>query len=137
MKVEVADVVLIDKGRILLVQQSKKAAYGLWGFPGGHLEGNETPEEAARREIKEEVNLELGELSPLTGIIDYVYENGKKIKIYSFVGTFTGTIVLEDKLLAYNWFALDEIIAVKDILRDIRVLDASKAALSRQASGNS
>lgn len=28
-----------------------------WGFPKGHLENNETPQEAAKREVAEEVGL--------------------------------------------------------------------------------
>ncbi|MDX2194428.1 MAG: NUDIX domain-containing protein [Gemmatimonadales bacterium] len=32
-------------------------AYGNWGFPKGHLEGDETPAEAARRETHEETGL--------------------------------------------------------------------------------
>lgn len=32
---------------------------GLWDFPGGGRDGNETPEECAIREIKEELEIEL------------------------------------------------------------------------------
>jgi ADP-ribose pyrophosphatase YjhB (NUDIX family) len=50
----VVGVVLQQGGKILLVQQSKPAAYGLWGFPGGQIEEGESFEDAAIREAQEE-----------------------------------------------------------------------------------
>lgn len=42
-------------GRVLLLRRSKKGDHeGEWGLPGGKLEGDETPERAAVREVKEE-----------------------------------------------------------------------------------
>ena len=40
--------------KILLIKHKKN---GRWTQPGGHLEGNETPEEAALREVYEETGL--------------------------------------------------------------------------------
>lgn len=137
MSAEVADAVLVKDAKVLLVQQSKKVAYGLWSFPGGHLEDGETLEDTVRREVEEEVGLRLGKIFPLTGVVDHVYEGGKKVNVHSFVGDFTGTIVLENELLAYDWFSLDDIKNMKGKLRSNRVLDAATAALSQQLSDNS
>ena len=41
---------------ILLIKHTNG---GHWSFPKGHVEGNETEEETARREIKEETDLEV------------------------------------------------------------------------------
>ena len=38
---------------------------GLWEMPGGKWESHETPEEAGKREFKEEVGVEAGKLIPL------------------------------------------------------------------------
>ncbi|MFA7654139.1 MAG: nucleotide exchange factor GrpE [Candidatus Magasanikbacteria bacterium] len=49
-----------DKGEILLMKGSK---FGTpWTIPGGHVELNETCEQAAIREIKEEVGLDIDKL---------------------------------------------------------------------------
>ena len=50
--------------KILLIKHKKN---GKWTQPGGHMEGNETPEEAALREVYEETGLRvrlLGERFP-------------------------------------------------------------------------
>jgi 8-oxo-dGTP diphosphatase len=52
-----ADVLLRDEeGRILLVDPKYKPG---WDLPGGMAEGNEAPANAARRELKEELGLDL------------------------------------------------------------------------------
>ena len=50
-------------GEVLLVRHS----YGppLWSLPGGGLERGEAPEDAARREVREELGLTLAALEPL------------------------------------------------------------------------
>ena len=42
--------------QVLLVKHRKM---GWWLYPGGHLEPNEDPEQAVRREVREEVGLEV------------------------------------------------------------------------------
>ncbi|MFT9494467.1 NUDIX hydrolase [Anaerosolibacter sp.] len=54
-------------------------------FPGGKIEKNETPEEAAIRETAEELNLTLGEIE-LLGPLDYVVTPFNTI-LYPFLGT--------------------------------------------------
>lgn len=56
----VAAAALIDgDGRVLLARRAAgKAMAGLWEFPGGKLEADETPEEALVRELREELGIE-------------------------------------------------------------------------------
>ena len=66
----VSAVALIDRdGRVLLAQRPEgKSMAGLWEFPGGKVEGSETPEAALVRELHEELGIETWNscLSPLT-----------------------------------------------------------------------
>ncbi len=74
----VSAVALIDDdGRILLAQRPEgKALAGMWEFPGGKVEQGESPEAALRREIKEELGIDLCDscLAPFT-FVTHDYED--------------------------------------------------------------
>lgn len=59
----VAAAALIDReGRVLLARRPEgKRLAGLWEFPGGKIEGAETPEEALARELGEELGIEIAD----------------------------------------------------------------------------
>lgn len=66
----VAAVALVDAdGRVLLAQRPEgKSMAGLWEFPGGKVEPEETPEAALMRELEEELGIQTWQscLAPLT-----------------------------------------------------------------------
>ena len=66
----VAAAALVDTdNRVLLSKRPEgKTLAGLWEFPGGKVDAGETPEQALRRELKEELDIEVCEtcLAPFT-----------------------------------------------------------------------
>jgi ADP-ribose pyrophosphatase YjhB (NUDIX family) len=46
-----------EGGKLLLLKRSGSPFDGCWGLPGGHVEADENPEDAAAREVKEETGL--------------------------------------------------------------------------------
>lgn len=58
--VPTVDIIIEFKNGIVLIER-KNAPYG-WAIPGGFVDYNESLEAAARREAKEETNLDISEL---------------------------------------------------------------------------
>ena len=69
-----------DEGRacFVLTRRGKRlnAHAGQWALPGGRLDEGETAEEAVRRELHEEVGLNLGSEAVLGGLDDYPTRSG-------------------------------------------------------------
>jgi mutator protein MutT len=62
-----------DWGKILIDRRRKKGLLGgLWEFPGGKIEGEETVESCIRREILEEIGIEI-EVGGHLVTIDHTY----------------------------------------------------------------
>ena len=66
----VAITIPVRDGRILLTRRAIEPAHGLWTFPGGYVDWGESVAEAARREMREEVGLDLPP-DGLVGIYSY------------------------------------------------------------------
>lgn len=56
-----------EDGRIWLLRRTQDEGAGLWTFPGGYVELGESVEDAARRETREELEMEI-ELGALVGV---------------------------------------------------------------------
>ena len=91
--VDVAVGVLIDaQGRFLLTSRPEGKVYaGYWEFPGGKLEPGETVEQALRRELSEELGIEIGPAQPWkTELMDYPHARVRLhfCKVFEWRGEF-------------------------------------------------
>ena len=57
--INVAAGVLIYKGKVLMAKRHGGYLDNLWEFPGGKLEKDETPQAAIKRELKEELDIDI------------------------------------------------------------------------------
>lgn len=74
----VAILVVRTNNGVLLVRRNIPPQKDLWAFPGGFINNNESPQEAAIRELKEETGLSyLGELEFIN-----LYSSSNKILIF-------------------------------------------------------
>lgn len=106
-----------DAGRVLLVRHVE----GRWQLPGGAIDPDESPADAARRECREEasVDVELGRLAGVYGGPDYrvTYANGDEVGVVSVV--FEAEIVSgtprpgDDETQDVGWFAPAELEALE------------------------
>ncbi|MEV2272914.1 NUDIX hydrolase [Nonomuraea africana] len=109
-----ADVLIRDeRGRILLVNPGYKPD---WDLPGGMAEANESPAAAARREIKEELGLDL-EIGRLL-VVDWVPPHGPWDDSLMFIfdgGTIKGSVwPTDDEVDEARFFQESE---AQDLLR--------------------
>jgi len=67
-----------DHGAVILTRRASglKDHAGQWSFPGGRIEPGETPEEAALRELEEEVGLQLGPEHIIGYLDDFATRSG-------------------------------------------------------------
>jgi 8-oxo-dGTP diphosphatase len=71
--IEVVAAVLFDnQGRIFATQRGYGEWKDWWEFPGGKIEPGETPQQALKREIREELDADI-EVGELLRTIDYDY----------------------------------------------------------------
>ena len=64
-----------ERGEYLLTQRARAPQKGLWDLPGGFVDEGETFEEGMRRETKEELGIELGDLTYFGSFYDtYDYQ---------------------------------------------------------------
>lgn len=129
MKISISDVVIIEDNKVLLVQEKKQMAYALWNFPGGKLDPGETPEQAAYREISEELSVDL--INPKFVKTYLVEKLGNDLELNMFTGSIKGNVkIQDDELLAYGWFSLESVEEMKDKLRGPIILEQIREALA-------
>jgi 8-oxo-dGTP pyrophosphatase MutT (NUDIX family) len=108
-----ATLIVDAENRLLLMKRSDS---GCWGPPGGAVELGEVLEAAARREVREETGLELGELS-FFGVFSgpdlfYRYPNGDEVynvTIVYLTHTPPGKVQLNHEHTQWGWFQAADI----------------------------
>ena len=101
---------IVQQGdKILLGMKKRGFGAGRWNGFGGKLNVDETVEQAARREMKEEAGIELTDLEKV-GVIDFEFQGKPGIlEVNIFRSTdFSGEPV-ESEEMKPQWFGLDQI----------------------------
>lgn len=108
MKVAVA-LIVDEQDRLLIAQRPYHASHGgFWEFPGGKLEVNETAEDALKREIREEVGLEILHADYL-GEIKHQYPDKSVHLLLYYVTQFSGKAACLEGQLDLKWVHTSEL----------------------------
>lgn len=100
--------VLPGDGRILLIHKKRGLGKGLFNGPGGRLEPGETPVQAAIRETREELGIEVVE--PVkAGLLRFHFIDGYKLKVHVFRSVRHEGIPRETEEARPAWFPVDGI----------------------------
>ncbi len=110
-------VIILDDNKILLGHRCTNGKDtggifepGSWTLPGGKQEYEETILEGAKREVKEETNLDISELE-VFGAVDDFGEDRHFVTLFVKATKYTGELkVMEvDKLDEWKWFDLNDL----------------------------
>lgn len=122
----VATAIIYKSGKFLIVRRApdKKVWPGRWTVPGGGLETDDyinTPpttknkiwyfalEKTLRREVKEEVGLELGKIDYLLDLT-FIRPDDIPVLTLSFYAPYkSGQVKLDSENIDYKWISLDEL----------------------------
>ena len=111
----IAGVMIKDRDRYLLVQEKLEKCYGQWNWPAGWVDEGETPEQAAVREAKEEVGLDV-ELGEKLG--EWHDEEADRTRILFAAKKFSGNVTLqESEILGAAWLSKEQMMALRDSMR--------------------
>lgn len=104
----VSTAIITHQGRVLMVRRREQEGRLLWAFPGGGIEAGESPEEAAVREVAEEVGLDV-EATAVLG--DRVHPQTGRHMTYVACVVLAGEAVVadEEELAEVAWLELAEI----------------------------
>jgi 8-oxo-dGTP diphosphatase len=81
--IDVTAAILIENGRVLIARRRPGASQaGMWEFPGGKVRPNESPAQCLKREIQEELGIEIA-VGEFFGESVYAYED-KTIRLLAY-----------------------------------------------------
>jgi CBS domain-containing protein len=115
--------IICHEGRVLVTQRPPNTRHGgLWEFPGGKLEADETPAAALQRELLEELDLPVA-VGEIFDVIHHRYDWGA-VLILAYHCTPTHTRVRNLQVADHRWLSPEE-------LTDLPFLPADRPLIDR------
>jgi 8-oxo-dGTP diphosphatase len=84
--------VIVQEGRVLLVQRGREPLKGRWSIPGGLIEIGEMLHEALVREVREETGLEVEPIE-LVELLDRIHREGERVRYHYVIADYLCRVV--------------------------------------------
>ncbi|WP_321392659.1 (deoxy)nucleoside triphosphate pyrophosphohydrolase [uncultured Desulfuromusa sp.] len=107
--VHVCAAVVFHQQKILLtLRPEDKKLGGYWEFPGGKIEKGESPQLALQRELREELDIEVG-VGALLETVHHSYEWGD-VKILAYTCTWKSGTIKHLEVADHSWVAPENLL---------------------------
>ena len=121
-QIEVVAAIIHDaEGRIFATQRGYGEWEGWWEFPGGKMEAGESPEEALRREIWEELETRIV-IERMVTTVEWDYPKFHLTMHCYWCHVESGSLTQKEHEAA-RWLATDELESVKWLPADLQILE--------------
>ena len=121
---EVVAAIIRKEDKIFATQRGYGDFKDWWEFPGGKIEVGETPEEALKREIREELSTEIS-VDEFLCTVEYDYP-AFHLKMHCYLCSLLTDALHLNEHEAARWLTKDELDSVQWLPADLMVIEALK-----------
>ena len=125
--IRVVAAIIRDKDKIFATQRGYGEFKDGWEFPGGKIEEGETPQDALKREIMEELDTEIT-VGELIDTIEYDYPTFHLSMDCFWAEVITGHLVLKEAEAA-KWLTKEHLDSVDWLPADVTLIDKIRIEL--------
>ena len=119
--IEVVAAIIIKEGQVFASQRGYGEFQGWWEFPGGKMEAGESPQEALKREINEELDADI-QVNELLETVEWDYPNFH-LTMRCFICSLLSESIHLNEHEAATWLNLENLRSVKWLPADEILLD--------------
>ena len=123
-QIEVVAAIIRKADKVFATQRGYGEWQDWWEFPGGKMEPGETPEEALKREIREELSTEIS-VDELLCTVEYDYPKFR-LKMHCYLCSLLTEALHLNEHEAAKWLTKDELDSVKWLPADLEVVNVMR-----------
>ena len=125
-QIEVVAAIIRKEDKVVATQRGYGEWKDWWEFPGGKMEAGETPEEALKREIREELSAEIS-VDKFLCMVEYDYP-AFHLTMHCYLCSLVTDALHLNEHEAARWLTMAELDSVKWLPADVNVVNVLMAA---------